>query len=232
MQLTSNISRMEQEFLVNNLLFDCSKINLNYITGCGGGGESYHCRLWCLEILRENKDKMRVVPPSFFPSSSDLVADIGYMGAPTVIHELLSNGRECLEAVNAIEKYLSKKLAGVYSGEIGGANGLMGLIVAASKGIPCIDCDGMGRAFPCLDHVVSFIHGLPVTLACLCDIRHEIVMCTDNMVSTPKELEDTFREECIKRGLSIGVCLPPLTGEQLQKHTVHHSLSRAWFLGE
>lgn len=175
---------------------------------------------------------MRVVPPSCFSSSSDLVVDIGFMGAPTVSHELLSNGHECLEAVNAIEKLLSKNIVGIYSGEIGGSNGLIGLIVAASKQVPCIDCDQMGRAFPRLDQLLQFIHNLPATPASLCDIRDEIVLCTDDMISTPKELEDTFRDECTKRGLSVGVCLPPMTGEKLQRHSVPYSLSRAWFLGK
>ncbi|CAF2860431.1 unnamed protein product [Rotaria sp. Silwood2] len=202
------------------------------ILGCGGGGESYHCKLWCLEVLREGKYKMLVVPPSYFYSSSDLIVGIGFMGAPTVSHELLPNGHECLEAVNVIEKYLSKKIVGIHSGEIGGANGLMGLLVAAKKQIFCIDCDSMGRAFPCLTQFLPFIHGLPVTPSCLCDVRGETIICTDGIVSTPQELEDVFREECTKRGLCVGVALPPITGEQLQKNILHHSLSRAWFLGE
>lgn len=175
---------------------------------------------------------MRVVPHSYFSSPSDLVAEIGFMGAPTVSHELLSNGHECLEAVNTIEKLLSKNIAGIYSAEIGGANGLMGLLVAAKKQVPCIDCDQLGRAFPCLNHCVRFIHKLPATPSCLCDVRSEIVLCLNDMISTPKELEDTFRDECTKRGLIVGICLPPMTGEQLQKHAVPHSLSLAWFLGK
>ncbi len=175
---------------------------------------------------------MRVVPPSFFNSSLDLVVDVGAMGAPTVSHELLSSGHECLLAVNAIEKYLSKKITAIYTGEIGGANGLMGLLVAAAKQVPCVDADGLGRAFPRLDQMLPFIHGCCPTPSCLCDVRGEIVMCTDDTISTPQELEDTFREECTKRGLIVGVCLPPITGEESQKHAVHYSLSRAWFLGE
>jgi DUF917 family protein len=175
---------------------------------------------------------MRVVPPSLFRSSSDLVVDVGFMGAPTVSHELLSSGHECLLAVNAVEEYLSRKVSAVYSGEIGGSNGLMGLLVAASKRIPCIDADGMGRAFPRLDHVLAFIHGCCPTPASLCDVRGETVMCTDDTISTPQELEDTFRDECIKRGLCAGVCLPPMTGEEMQKHVYPYSLSRAWFLGK
>ncbi|CAF1298365.1 unnamed protein product [Rotaria sordida] len=202
------------------------------ILGCGGGGESYHCKLWCLEALREKKYEMRVVPPSFFHSSLDLVAAVGFMGAPTVSHELLPNGYECLLAVNAVEKYLLKNISAIYTGEIGGSNGLMGLLVAASKQVPCIDADGVGRAFPRLDQTLALIQGCCPTPACLCDVRGETVMCTDTTISTAQQLEDTFREECTKRGLFVGVCLPPITGEELQKYVFPYSLSRAWFLGE
>lgn len=175
---------------------------------------------------------MRVLPPSAVRSPSDLVVDIGFMGAPTVSHELLPNGRECLLAVNAIEDYLSKKVTAIYSGEIGGANGLIGLLVAASKQVPCLDCDGMGRAFPQLDHTLAFINGQPVRPASLCDVRGETVMCTDESISTPLALEDKFRVECTKRGLCVGICLPPMTGDVLQDNVLPHTLSKAWFLGQ
>ncbi|CAF1056964.1 unnamed protein product [Rotaria sordida] len=228
----------KQPIFDENGIWCIDAIDIEYIAygtailGCGGGGESYHCKLWCLEVLREGKYQMRVVPPSYFYSSSDLIIDVSFMGAPTVSHELLPNGRECLEAVNIIEKYLSKKIVGIYSAEIGGANGLMGLLVAASKQILCIDGDAMGRAFPCLTQFLPFIHGLPVTPSCLCDVRGETVICTDDIISTSQELEDVFRKECTKRGLCVGMASPPITGEQLQKNILHHSLSRAWFLGE
>ena len=202
------------------------------VVGCGGGGESYHCKLWCLEILREKKFNMRVVPPSYFRQSTDLVVDVGFMGAPTVSHELLSNGHECLHAVEAVEKYLSKRVVGIFSGEIGGSNGLMGLIVAANRNIPCIDCDSLGRAFPCLNHVLSFILGKSVTPSALTDVRDEAILCTKEMVSTTKELEDFLRIECMKRGLIAGLCLPPIPGNELEKLTLVNSLSRAWFLGQ
>ncbi|CAF1326807.1 unnamed protein product [Rotaria sp. Silwood1] len=228
----------KQPIFDENGIWCIDTIDIEYIAygtailGCGGGGESYHCKLWCLDVLRESKNKMRVVSPSYFSSSSDLIVNVGFMGAPTVSHELLPNGHECLEALNVIEKYLSKKIVGIYSAEIGGANGLMGLLVAASKQILCIDGDSMGRAFPCLTQFLPFIHGLPATPSCLCDVRGETVLCTDDMVSTAQELEDFFRKECTKRGLCVGVTLPPITGKDLQKNILHHSLSRAWFLGE
>ena len=223
---------MEQAFLVNKFISFTQKISRSRIVGCGGGGESYHGKLWCLEELRKDSRSMRVVPFSYFDSSAGLTVTVGSMGAPTVSHELLSNGRECLEAVNVLEKHLSKKIVGICSVEIGGANGLEGLIVAAQKQVFCIDADGMGRAFPYLTHVLPYINNFPATPSSFCDRRGETILCTDDRVSTPQELEDFFRDECTKRGLTLGIALSPMTGKELQKYMVPHSLSRAWFLGK
>ncbi|CAF1316545.1 unnamed protein product, partial [Adineta ricciae] len=201
------------------------------ILGCGGGGESYHTKLSCLEMLKTNNGKMRVIPPAALHPSSDLVAVIGFMGAPTVSHEQLPSGNECLLAIDTIEKYLSKKITAVFSAEMGGANGLRNLLVGTVKNIPCVDCDNMGRAFPRLDQKLPFILGQSVTPACMCDVRGRTVLYTEETIKDAHELEDVLRKECIKMGLRGGLCMPPLTGEQVQKYSIHNSLSRAWFLG-
>jgi len=90
----------------------------------------------------------------------------------------------------------------------------------------------MGRAFPRLDQELPFILGQSVTPTCLCDVRGRTVLYTENTIRDAQELEDVLRKECIKMGLRGGLCMPPMTGEQVQKYTVHHSLSRAWFLGK
>ena len=40
------------------------------------------------------------------------------------------------------------KIVAVMSAEIGGMNALEPLVVSARTGLPVVDCDGMGRAFP------------------------------------------------------------------------------------
>jgi DUF917 family protein len=183
-------------------------------------------------MLRKGDYKMRVIPPSSLHPSLDLVAIVGFMGAPTVSHEQLPSGNECLSGISVIEAYLSRKITAVFSGEIGGANGLRNLLVGATKHVPCVDCDDMGRAFPRHDQTLPFILGQSVTPTCLCDVRGRTVLYTQDTIKDAQELEDVLRKECIKMGLRGGLCMPPMTGEQVQKYTVHHSLSRAWFLGK
>jgi DUF917 family protein len=175
---------------------------------------------------------MRVIPPSSLHPSLDLAGIIGFMGAPTVSHEQLASGNECLLAISAIEAYLSQKITAVFSFEMGGANGLRNLLVGAIKGIPCVDCDNMGRAFPRLDQLLPFILGQRVTPACICDVRGRTVLYTEDIIKDAQELESVLRKECITMGLRGGLCMSPMTGEQVKKYTVHHSLSRAWFLGK
>ena len=40
------------------------------------------------------------------------------------------------------------KIVAVMSAEIGGLNAMEPLVMAARTGMPVVDCDGMGRAFP------------------------------------------------------------------------------------
>ncbi|CAF3379002.1 unnamed protein product [Rotaria socialis] len=202
------------------------------ILGCGGGGEPYHTKLSCLEMLKNCNGVMRVISPFSLHPSLDLVASIGFMGAPTVSYEQLPSGMECLLAIGRVEEYLSRKVTAVFCGEIGGANGLRGLLVAASKQVPCVDCDNMGRAFPRLDQKLSFIRGQSVTPTCLCSVHGRTVLYTKETIGNAQQLEETLRKECTKMGLRGGLCLPPQTADEVQKYTVHHSLSLAWFLGK
>ena len=199
--------------------------------GCGGGGDAYHSKLSCLELLRHDQHAMRVISPTSLHPSSDLVAVVGFMGAPTVSQEQLPNGYECAQAIDAISTYLNRKITAVFCAEVGGANGLRGLLVGAVKHLPCVDCDGMGRAFPRLDQKLAFIRGQSATPTCLCDVRGRTVVYTNEMISNPQQLEENLRKECIKMGLRGALCFPPLTGEQVQHYSIHHSLSRAWLLG-
>lgn len=88
-----------------------------------------------------------------------LVLPVGGWGAPTVGLEKLGSGREGLALVAAAERALGRPIGALMAGEIGGGNGLLPVSLAARTGLPVVDADGMGRAFPlgfqCSMHVAG-----------------------------------------------------------------------------
>src|SRR3546814_18621806 len=59
-----------------------------------------------------------------------------------------------------LEAIMGRPISAVLPIEIGGGNGLAPLIAAAELGVPVVDCDGMGRAFPESQMTIFNIRGL------------------------------------------------------------------------
>ncbi len=57
-----------------------------------------------------------------------------------------------------VEEVVGQKVSALISAEIGGANALEPVIAAAMAGLPVIDGDGMGRAFPEVQMTTFFIY--------------------------------------------------------------------------
>ena len=83
--------------------------------------------------------------------------------------------------------------------EVGGINSFEPLALGAKCGLPVIDADGMGRAFPEVQMFTPFIYGsckpYPSSVA---DNKGEVLVCTH--VADAKELENFFREVCVSMG--------------------------------
>lgn len=118
---------------------------------------------------------MRVVHLAAVPDRQ-LVVDAGYMGAPTVGLEKLDSDQAEAAVQAVLAAYRSSaaaeaggrygagsssggeagagrqaaapRLAAIMAGEVGGANGLEPLVAASRLGLPVVDGDLMGRAFP------------------------------------------------------------------------------------
>ena len=91
---------------------------------------------------------------------------LGFFGAPTTIAEQLSNGKECIYAMEPLARLagLEPIIAAV---EIGGMNSLIPILQAYHAGKPCLDVDLMGRAFPRVDMTSLALYGKqdpPITL--------------------------------------------------------------------
>jgi len=70
--------------------------------------------------------------------------------------------------------------------------------VAARTGLPLLDVDGMGRAFPELQMYVPFIYGAGHCPSVLADSKGEVLACSH--VDTAEELEKFFRVETVRMG--------------------------------
>ncbi|MFI5610764.1 DUF917 domain-containing protein [Amycolatopsis sp. NPDC051903] len=90
----------------------------------------------------------------------DLVLPLSMIGAPTVASEMVGSGREAAAVRELAEHTTGRRVAAVMPTEIGGANGLAAVTWAAQLGLPLVDADGMGRAFPELPMVSFHVAGL------------------------------------------------------------------------
>lgn len=83
------------------------------------------------------------------------------------------------------------------SAEIGGMNSIEPLILGAQLGLPVVDCDGMGRAFPELDMYIPHIYGLPSCPCVIVESRSSSEVMT--YAATAKDLENDLRELVVSK---------------------------------
>jgi len=94
----------------------------------------------------------------------DLIVPVAMMGAPTVMLEKLPRGDEANAALDALQKVIGKNARAVFCIEAGGLNSTIPVGVAATAGLPIVDGDGMGRAFPELQMVSMSLHASVMSL--------------------------------------------------------------------
>eukprot|EP00930_Biecheleria_cincta_P001929 TRINITY_DN103005_c0_g1_i1.p1 TRINITY_DN103005_c0_g1~~TRINITY_DN103005_c0_g1_i1.p1 ORF type:complete len:945 (-),score=169.53 TRINITY_DN103005_c0_g1_i1:107-2941(-) len=196
------------------------------VLGTGGGGSPYRARLALLRAMRNGKRPI-VIAPESLPDDC-IVLEAGYMGAPTVGVEFLRSGQARI-AAKALAAHSGKSPYAVISGEIGGGNGLEQMLLALEMQIPAVDGDLMGRAFPCLDHMTTAFYGVGVTPAALADHQGNIVVVPQ--VASAKRLEDLLRPVCTAMGCTAGLSTKPLTGLEVKKFCVKHTVSQAFRIG-
>jgi uncharacterized protein len=126
------------------------------ILGTGGGGNPYIGKLRARRLLEQGYDVVVLDPAEV--ADNAYVASVGGMGAPTVGIEKFEKGDEALEALRALERHAGVQVDAVIPCEIGGGNSIEPMIAAGLSGLPIIDADGMGRAFPELQMVSYFIY--------------------------------------------------------------------------
>ena len=134
--------------------------------GTGGGGDPYIGRLMAEQAI-DNHGPVEVIDVESL-SDEALVIPVCMMGAPTVMLEKLPRGDEAINALRSLEAVLGRKADALFCIEAGGLNSTIPIAVAATAGLPIVDGDGMGRAFPELQMVsmtMFDIHACPMAMA-------------------------------------------------------------------
>ncbi|MHB8576118.1 MAG: DUF917 domain-containing protein, partial [Dehalococcoidia bacterium] len=198
------------------------------ILGTGGGGSPHRGKLLVRRHLREGA-RIVVVSPRELPDDA-LGVNVAGIGAPLIGIERIQRGDEAYMALRALEQKLGRPITHIVPVEIGGSNSALPLVVGAQSGLPVVDVDGMGRAFPELQMTSFFIEGAPASPATLCDYRHSIV--TFENLPDARALERAARAVTVAFGGSAAVASTPLTGSAIKRTGIHGTLSFAKRLGD
>src|SRR5437773_1072572 len=116
------------------------------ILGTGGSAHPYLELLNIRKLYGEGKRVSLLDPMEL--ADDDLVGEVGFMGAPLITKERLPDPVQIRRAFDAMQRYTGQQFCAVMSSEIGGENGVLPLLVAALAGVPLLDADPRGRAFP------------------------------------------------------------------------------------
>lgn len=197
------------------------------VLGTGGGGNVYVAKLWIRELLARGS-VVRVIGADALADDA-LVVAAGGIGAPTVSFEKLRRGDEETRAVRALADHLGRRFDAVVPVEAGGANSMRPMAVAALTGLPIVDADGMGRAFPELQMTTFHIYGVPATPASIADETGAVQIWDEPMAAA--QLERVARHRCVEMGGSAGMAGPVLSGADLRRTAITGSLSLARRIG-
>ncbi|WP_235720692.1 DUF917 domain-containing protein, partial [Liquorilactobacillus vini] len=99
---------------------------------------------------------------------------------------------------------------------------MLPMVVAAKAGVPLIDIDGMGRAFPELQMSTFVLANHPITPIVMADERGNTTLI--NTIDA-YWAEKIGRAITVKMGASAFMTSTPLTGEYLKRDGVKYSLS-------
>ena len=147
------------------------------ILGTGGGGNPYR-GMTRAQLQLDQGHQLQIVGLDELPDDA-LVVPIGGMGAPTIGLEKIGRGDEGKVAIEELQSQLGVKVAATVPVEVGGGNSFTPMIAATQLGLPTVDADGMGRAFPELDMVSYYFDGVAPSPIVMVDCQHRKVIIRD-----------------------------------------------------
>lgn len=197
------------------------------ILGTGGGGSPYIGKLRCLEALRRGQT-IRLMSLDELADDAHVMS-LGGIGAPIVSIEKLPEGGEGLRALRALEDFCGYPIDALMSSEIGGGNALEPLITAAAAGLPVVDGDGMGRAFPEMQMTTISIYGHRSTPAAIADEHGNVVLVQH--AASEVWFERLARSTVVTMGGTAMGAEAPMLGSYAKRAAVPGTVTQAITLG-
>jgi DUF917 family protein len=190
------------------------------VLGTGGGGDPYIGKLMAQASLRQRGNVSLLDPMEL--DDDDIVVPTAMMGAPTVMVEKIPRGEEIVTAFKALETYLGKPVRATMSCEAGGLNSTTPFTVAAELGIPLVDGDMMGRAFPELQMCTPTLYGVTATPMAIADEKgNSAVINTISNLWT----ETLARTLTVDMGCSAMIAIYPMTGKQVKETCILNTIT-------
>jgi len=195
--------------------------------GGGGGGDPAIGELMAKAALDEGCT-VDLLQLSDLPADG-LVLPVAMIGAPTVGVEKLPRGDEGQRLRDEVERLLGREVVAFVCGELGGINGVAPVAWAARTGLPLVDGDLIGRAFPGINFVVPRLHGIDPNPVVQIDERGNVV--TIHAVS-PDWANRYAVATMVASGALMALTLYPMTVAQAADGLVDGSMSQAIRAGE
>lgn len=194
--------------------------------GTGGGGDPYIGRQMVEICLREGLTVELVDPDTL--RDDDFVIPTAMMGAPTVLVEKVPSGDEAINSLRRLERRLGKTASHTMPIEVGGINSTIPLVVGARLGLPIVDADGMGRAFPHLEMETFGVYGVP---GCPMVVSNEwgdsaLIEARDNRV-----MEWLSRGVAIRMGGAAYIAEYAMSGADVKRTAVPRTMTLAIRIG-
>lgn len=196
------------------------------VLGTGGGGDPYIGSLMAQQAIRR-RGPVKLISVDELADDA-LVVPAAMMGAPTVMVEKLPQGDELTLAFRKLEAFLGRKIDAVLCAEAGGLNSTTPVVVAAETGLPLVDGDGMGRAFPELQMESFTLHGVQATPMVMTDDKgNSVVLNTVNNRWT----ERLARAATIEMGGSALIALYAMDGATAKRAVIRGTVGQAIDIG-
>lgn len=199
------------------------------VLGSGGGGNPRYDYLMARQAIRKY-GPVRLMQLEEL-TQEDFVVPLCFMGAPLVCMEKIPSGRELKAILNKVEALYSRKVTALVATEIGGGNAFVPYFVAGELGLPVLDADNIGRAFPELQMSASFLQADEIELG-VTMVADELGNVVTIDTKDPHKIEAIARAVTVSMGSVAAEMMHVMTREVALKVLVRGSVSQAMQIGD